>query len=92
MQIIRDEGDIEEGLAALLELDPRLRPVVAEAGTVPLRLREPGFEGLAHIIVSQVVSRASADAIWGRMTARLGSVTADGYAGLAKLRSVANQA
>lgn len=82
MQIIRDEGDIEEGLAALLELDPRLRPVVAEAGTVPLRLREPGFEGLAHIIVSQVVSRASADAIWGRMTARLGSVTANGYAGL----------
>ena len=82
MQIIRDDGDIERGLAALLELDPRLRPVAAEAGAVPLRLREPGFEGLAHIIVSQVVSRASADAIWGRMTARLGSVTADGYAGL----------
>ncbi|MBM7043654.1 DNA-3-methyladenine glycosylase 2 family protein [Rhizobium lusitanum] len=82
MQIIRDEGDIERGLAALLELDPRLRPVAAEAGAVPLRLREPGFEGLAHIIVSQVVSRASADAIWGRMTARLGGVTADGYAGL----------
>ena len=82
MQIIRDEGDIERGLAALLELDPRLRLVAAEAGAVPLRLREPGFEGLAHIIVSQVVSRASADAIWGRMTARLGSVTADGYAGL----------
>lgn len=82
MQIIRDEGDIERGLAALLELDPRLRLVAAEAGAVPLRLREPGFEGLAHIIVSQVVSRASADAIWGRMTARLGSVAADGYAGL----------
>lgn len=82
MQIIRDEGDIERGLAALLELDPRLRPVAAEAGAVPLRLREPGFEGLAHIIVSQVVSRASADAIWGRMRARLGSVTADGYARL----------
>lgn len=82
MQIIRDEGDIERGLAALLELDPRLRLVAAEAGAVPLRLREPGFEGLAHIIVSQVVSRASADAIWGRMTARLGSVTTDGYAGL----------
>lgn len=26
-----------------------------------LRLREPGFEGLAHIIVSQMVSRASVD-------------------------------
>ncbi|MBB3427016.1 DNA-3-methyladenine glycosylase II [Rhizobium sp. BK312] len=82
MQIIRDERDIERGLAALLELDPRLRPVAAEAGALPLRLREPGFEGLAHIIVSQVVSRASADAIWGKMIAGMGQVTAEGYAGL----------
>ncbi|MFT4181107.1 MAG: DNA-3-methyladenine glycosylase [Rhizobium sp.] len=82
MHIIRNEDDIREGLAALVELDARLRPVVSEAGPVPLRLREPGFEGLAHIIVSQVVSRASADAIWGRMTARTGRVTAQAYAGL----------
>lgn len=82
MHIIRNEDDIREGLAALVELDPRLRPIMSEAGAVPLRLREPGFEGLAHIIVSQVVSRASADAIWGRMTARTGRVTAEAYAGL----------
>jgi DNA-3-methyladenine glycosylase II len=82
MHIIRGEDDIQEGLAALVELDPRLRQIVSEAGPVPLRLREPGFEGLAHIIVSQVVSRASADAIWGRMTARTGRVTAEAYAGL----------
>ncbi len=82
MHIIRNEDDIREGLAALVELDPRLRQIVLEAGPVPLRLREPGFEGLAHIIVSQVVSRASADAIWGRMTARTGPVTAEAYAGL----------
>ncbi len=82
MQIIRDEGNIERGLAALLELDPRLRPVAAEAGAIPLRLRQAGFEGLAHIIVSQVVSRASADAIWGKMIAGMGEVTAEGYAGL----------
>lgn len=82
MHIIRNEDDIREGLAALVELDPRLRQIVLEAGPVPLRLREPGFEGLAHIIVSQVVSRASADAIWGRMTTRIGPVTAEAYAGL----------
>lgn len=82
MHIIRNEDDIREGLAALVELDPRLRPIVSEAGPVPLRLREPGFEGLAHIIVSQVVSRASADAIWGKMIAGMGQVTAKGYAGL----------
>ncbi|MFS8045453.1 DNA-3-methyladenine glycosylase family protein [Rhizobium sp. BR 314] len=82
MQIIRDDCDIERGLAALLELDPRLRQVAAEAGALPLRLRQPGFEGLAHIIVSQVVSRASADAIWGKMIAGMGQVTAEGYVGL----------
>lgn len=82
MQIIRDEGDIEQGLAALLEIDPRLRRVAAEAGAVPLRLRAPGFEGLAHIIVSQVVSRASADAIWAKMIAGMGQVSAAGYVGL----------
>lgn len=82
MQIIRDERDIERGLTALLELDPRLRQVAAEAGALPLRLREPGFEGLAHIIVSQVVSRASADAIWGKMIAGMGQVTAEGYISL----------
>ncbi|MGY5811975.1 DNA-3-methyladenine glycosylase family protein [Rhizobium sp. LEGMi198b] len=83
MNIIRGEDDIRQGLAALVELDPRLRQIVSEAGPVPLRLREPGFEGLAHIIVSQVVSRASADAIWGKMIAGMGRVTAEGYVGLA---------
>jgi DNA-3-methyladenine glycosylase II len=82
MRIIRGEEDVREGLEALVKIDPRLRQIVSEAGPVPLRLREPGFAGLAHIIVSQVVSRASADAIWGRLTARLPLVTAEAYVGL----------
>jgi len=36
------------------------------AGDPPLRLRAPGFEGLARIIVGQQVSVASAEAIWSR--------------------------
>lgn len=79
MQIIRNEDDVRQGLEALLRLDPRLAPVIAEAGPVPLRLREPGFAGLAHIIVSQMVSRASADAIWRRMQPVDGLLTAEGY-------------
>ncbi|AUW44627.1 DNA-3-methyladenine glycosidase [Rhizobium leguminosarum] len=79
MQIIRNDDDVRQGLEALLRLDPRLAPVVAEAGPVPLRLREPGFAGLAHIIVSQMVSRASADAIWRRMLPADGLLTAEGY-------------
>lgn len=78
MSVIRDEHDIAEGLAALIELDPALLPVIEAAGPVPLRLSVPGFAGLAHIIVSQMVSKASATAIWSRMTAR-GPVTPESF-------------
>ncbi|RWC93400.1 MAG: DNA-3-methyladenine glycosylase 2 family protein, partial [Mesorhizobium sp.] len=42
---------------------------------VPLRLSEPGFRSLASIIVSQQVSRASADAIFGRLVRLLDPLT-----------------
>ena len=70
--IIRNEADLAEGLALLLERDPRLCRIAEACGPLPLRLSPPGFAGLASIIVSQMVSRASADAIWRRMTAVLG--------------------
>ena len=79
MQIIRNEGDVEQGLSELLRLDPRLSAVAADAGPLPLRLREPGFAGLAHIIVSQMVSRASAEAIWRRMLPVSGELKAETY-------------
>ncbi|PDT26101.1 DNA-3-methyladenine glycosidase [Rhizobium sp. L9] len=79
VQIIRNDDDVKLGLEALLRLDPRLVPIAANAGPVPLRLREPGFAGLAHIIVSQMVSRASAEAIWRRMLPTDGPLTAEGY-------------
>ncbi|WP_037081732.1 DNA-3-methyladenine glycosylase family protein [Neorhizobium vignae] len=81
MSIIRDHSDIQAGLEALIALDPRLGPIVEASGPVPLRLNEPGFSGLASIVVSQMVSRASAEAIWRRITAA-GPVTADGYRAL----------
>ncbi|WP_119941544.1 DNA-3-methyladenine glycosylase [Neorhizobium sp. NCHU2750] len=81
MTIIRSDADVEAGLAQLLIIDPRLVPVAEIAGPLPLRLAEPGFRGLASIIVSQMVSRASADAIWRRIEAS-GPVTAERYAAL----------
>lgn len=78
MPVIRNEEDIREGLAALAMIDPRLAAVIAAAGPVPLRLMQPGFAGLAHIVVSQVVTRASAEAIWRRILAA-GPVTAETY-------------
>jgi len=67
MRLIETEDDIAEGLAALARADARLRPVIAAAGAVPLRRRPPGFGSLVSIVVSQQVSRASADAIMGRL-------------------------
>ena len=69
MRRIETPEDIAAGLAELQRLDPRLVPVVALAGDIPLRRRPPGFEGLARIIVSQQVSVASATAIWNRFAA-----------------------
>lgn len=78
MTIIRDHSHIEEGLEALAGIDPRLSAIIEVAGPVPLRLQEPGFAGLASIVVSQMVSKASAAAIWRRITAA-GPVTAASY-------------
>ncbi|NWJ23888.1 DNA-3-methyladenine glycosylase [Rhizobium sp. RM] len=79
MKIIRGIDEISEGLDHLVRLDPHLQPVVEKAGSLELRLAEPGFSGLAHIVVSQMVSRASANAIWGRIVAGTGKVTAENY-------------
>src|SRR5690606_42142003 len=65
------------GLDALCAQDPRLAGVRALAGEVPLRRSQPGFHSLASIIVAQQVSRASADAIFGRLTRLLDPLTAD---------------
>ena len=44
---------------------------------MPLRRSEPGFTSLLSIIISQQVSRASADAIFGRLTRLVDPLTPD---------------
>lgn len=77
MQRIEHIDDVKAALTALVGLDPRLEAVVDCAGDVPLRRRAPGFEGLAEIIVSQQLSKASANAIFGRMKQALPSICAN---------------
>ena len=67
MQRISTLDDIAAALDALCGIDPQAAEVRAVAGEVPLRLSEPGFGSLVSIVVSQQVSRASADAIFGRL-------------------------
>jgi DNA-3-methyladenine glycosylase II len=67
MVIIETQQDIAEAARALQAADPRLRTVAEAAGPLPLRRRGDGFAGLAAIIVSQQLSRASAEAIHRRL-------------------------
>ena len=78
MRRITGHDDIAEGLAALQRADPRLAAVVGRAGDIPLRLSAPGFASLVSIVVSQQVSRASADAILGRLVALVEPLAAAG--------------
>ncbi len=64
---IATTADIAEGLGHLARTDKRLAAAIASAGEVPLRRSEPGFASLASIVVSQQVSKASADAIQKRL-------------------------
>lgn len=75
MRRISTTNDIEAALDALCETDPRLCGIRRRAGEVPLRLAPPGFRSLASIVVSQQVSRASADAIFGRLTVLVDPLT-----------------
>ena len=74
MNRIRTEADLDAGLAALHERDPRFAGLVATAGRPPLRTRPEGFAGLAATIVAQQLSTASAGAIWGRLAASFASL------------------
>jgi len=69
-------------LRRLVKLDPRLRAVRDAAGAVPLRARAGGFAGLARIVCGQMVSVASADAIWRRLEALPQATTPDGFLAL----------
>lgn len=74
MRRIDTAGDIEAGLAALAVRDARLARIIAPAGPVPLRRKPPGFAALVHIILSQVVTEASAAALWSRLEAATGEI------------------
>lgn len=59
-----------------------MRRVHDAAGDPPLRRRQPGFEGLARIIVGQQVSVASANAIWARCEEHIRPLTPDAVIGM----------
>jgi DNA-3-methyladenine glycosylase II len=62
------QADLDRAIKALIKQDRRLRPILAATGMPALRKREPGFAGLARIVVGQQLSTASANAIWNRLS------------------------
>lgn len=76
-KILDSDAVLNEGVRALKRKDPVMKRIIGEGATPPLRKRDPGFEGLAQIIVSQQLSVASAGAIWARFRAHFDPVTPD---------------
>ena len=76
-RLIDCEDSLIAATVSLLALDQEIIGRLIEiGGHPPLRRREPGFAGMAAIIVSQQVSVASANAIFGRLEARLAPLEA----------------
>jgi DNA-3-methyladenine glycosylase II len=71
-RIIRTPDCVAEGATYLCALEPRFQQAYALTGPLPLRRRKDGFSALLDAIVSQQISVAAANAIWGRLkSARL---------------------
>ena len=66
-RIIETPECVAEGAAHLARVEPRFALALEQTGPLPLRRRRDGFQALLGAIVSQQVSVAAADAIWGRL-------------------------
>lgn len=75
MRRITTIDHVMEDCALLCAADARLGAIRQAAGPLPLRLVAPGFASLVSIVVSQQVSRASAEAIMGRFARLLDPLT-----------------
>lgn len=66
---IRNKDNLLQAVRECGDRFPDLLAVISQLDEVPLRASAPGFAGLAQIITAQQVSKASAAAIFSRMTA-----------------------
>lgn len=72
-----DDERLAEGVRALAARDPDVALALTRIGMPAARVRPPGFATLLHIVTAQQVSTHAAKAIFGRLEARLGEVTAE---------------
>lgn len=67
---------LAHGTRELAALEPAFARIVAQYGLPPLWVRTPGFGTLVRLILEQQVSLVSARAVWLRLRAAAGTVTA----------------
>lgn len=75
MRRIDSTDDIADGLLELARMDARLARAIELSGPVPLRRKPPGYAALAEIILSQMVSKASANALWRKLELAAGEIS-----------------
>ncbi|MCJ8300359.1 MAG: DNA-3-methyladenine glycosylase 2 family protein [Pseudomonadales bacterium] len=76
---ITSRAEVLQDLQLLVQIDQRLEPILAAVDDEPLRLRPPGFAGLAHIVVAPRLSVASAKAISGRLNSLVSPLSAANF-------------
>ena len=79
MTRLRTENDLEEGIARLVLMHPELVPIAKASRPYILHTHEPGFPGLARIIIAQQVSLASAAAVYARFARTIRPVSPAGF-------------
>ena len=79
---MQSHDTVEPEIAAVMAIDTDLSGIVARFGPPPDRGREGGFAALLEIILGQQVSAAAADAMWRRLSERLGMVTPTAFLSL----------
>ncbi len=77
MRFIRSDDDLEWHIGNLTEAHPMFAPLREAAGTVPVRWLDRGFKGLVFVVTGQQISVAAGRAIYGRLEAALGDITAE---------------
>jgi DNA-3-methyladenine glycosylase II len=77
MRFIRSDEDLAWHVAQLAETHPVFTPLREEAGAIPARWLDRGFKGLVWVVTGQQISVAAGRAIYGRLEAALGEITAE---------------
>jgi DNA-3-methyladenine glycosylase II len=77
MRFIRSNEDLEWHIGSLTEAHPMFEPLRELAGAVPVRWLDRGFKGLVFVVTGQQISVAAGRAIYGRLEAALGDITAE---------------